>query len=103
MAKTDDVAAALIKKLQSGNYEVGDEFLGISDVQREFDAAFGTSRRALGQLADRGLIEIRQGRRNVVAKLPEPDPAVLLASLVRARDALSEAINYLGRLGPSAS
>jgi hypothetical protein len=58
MATTADVTAELHKILRTGNYEVGAEFLSIGDVMVRFNAAFGTARKSLRNLADDGLIEI---------------------------------------------
>jgi GntR family transcriptional regulator len=55
------VADLIEQRIRSGELAPGDRVPSITTLSQEFGIAKGTARRALGELADRGLIEITPG------------------------------------------
>ena len=62
------VAAVLRERIRSGELPPGSRVPSISYLMEEFGIARNTARRAIHELADQGLVEIRQGWGTFVAR-----------------------------------
>lgn len=94
MTLYEEIANDLRRRLTAGEFPVGSEFLGIWKVQQEYGVSDGTAHRALKVLHDAGEIEMRQGLRNVVRRLPRTK-VDLLGELRSAQAALTRVIEHL--------
>lgn len=58
MLIADDIAA----KIQDGTYPADGRIPSVADLVHEYGAARGTVRKAIAQLAERGLVEVVPGK-----------------------------------------
>lgn len=62
MAQYHDIADQLRKRIQSGEFDIGDKLPSISEIQKAYSVhSLNTVRAAQQKLAEEGLIETRQG------------------------------------------
>jgi DNA-binding GntR family transcriptional regulator len=70
MATTANVITDLRRRLAEGEWPVDTPFPGTPELQRQYDAALHTIRKAQHTLRDEGWIRIQQGHPTMVIKLP---------------------------------
>jgi GntR family transcriptional regulator len=66
------IFGVLHQRIQNGTYRAGDQLQTEVELAAEFDVSKGTIRQALGVLAERGLIQRKQGSGTYVAEIQAP-------------------------------
>lgn len=97
MARYRQIAQDLLRRVQAGEFGVGDQLPPIAALQEHYKVpGLNTIRQAQQLLVDDGLIETRQGIGAFVLRAePKPRPVDVLAELRAARAALNTAIAAL--------
>ncbi|MCZ7649229.1 MAG: GntR family transcriptional regulator [Planctomycetota bacterium] len=64
------------EQVRSGKLKPGDPILTVRELMKEYGISYNSVRRALGQLAEEGLLSLEQGRGTFVKAAPSAPPAV---------------------------
>lgn len=111
MKASDRAQRAMLEAIADGDLPIGSDLPSEAQLAERFGVSRLTMREAVGSLADRGVLDVRQGRRNriadpsgwsvldpdvmaVHARLADDSPAVI-ASLMEARQVLEVGIARL--------
>lgn len=96
MARYQEIADHLRRRIQGGEYPVGSKLPGISALQEEYDVpALNTIRAAQQLLVEEGMLTTRQGVGAFVTSTESLKGVDIVDTLKRASTALTTAINAL--------
>lgn len=65
---TDSIVNILLKRIEIGEYAIGDSIPSLNDIRKEFQVSVKTARSALDSLEETGVVERTQGKKAVVIK-----------------------------------
>ncbi|MPN02682.1 hypothetical protein SDC9_149898 [bioreactor metagenome] len=65
---TDSIINVILKRIEIGEYQIGDSIPSLNRIREEFQVSVKTARNALSGLEETGMIERSQGKKAVVIK-----------------------------------
>lgn len=65
---TDSIINIILKRIEIGEYQIGDSIPSLNAIREEFQVSVKTARNALGSLEETGMVERSQGKKAVVIK-----------------------------------